>query len=184
MSNPIPSQLALTNIADGSPQQAAPIRNNYSAIQAAVNDLIVAFGVTAKGDLVVATASGQVQVVSVGANGTVLTADSTQTAGVKWVAPTPGSVRPITGQINADGSIAAGSGFTVAKGGTGTYTVTFTTAFAAVPTVVATVGPFATAGIIQAAVVTAVSTTAVSFNTLNGSNVVDRPFIFVAHTTA
>jgi hypothetical protein len=42
MSNPIPGLLALTSIADGSAQQAAPIRNNYSAIQAAANEIIAA----------------------------------------------------------------------------------------------------------------------------------------------
>jgi hypothetical protein len=40
--------------------------------------------VTAKGDLLVATASGTVTRVGVGANSTVLTADSTTASGVKW----------------------------------------------------------------------------------------------------
>lgn len=42
----------------------------------------------------------------------------------------------ISGRVNADGTIAAGSGFTVAHPGTGTYTITFTSAFAAAPAVV------------------------------------------------
>lgn len=40
----------------------------------------------AKGDLVIGTGSAASGVVTVGANGTVLTADSTQTSGVKWSA--------------------------------------------------------------------------------------------------
>lgn len=36
----IPSDLALTTIADGSQRVAAPVRNNFAAIQSAVNDLI------------------------------------------------------------------------------------------------------------------------------------------------
>jgi hypothetical protein len=42
VSNPIPDQIALAVIADGSPRIAAPVRNNYSAVQAAVNELIAA----------------------------------------------------------------------------------------------------------------------------------------------
>lgn len=45
---------------------------------------------TTKGDLYVATASATVARVGVGTNGQVLTADSTQTAGVKWAAASGG----------------------------------------------------------------------------------------------
>jgi hypothetical protein len=47
----------------------------------------MATAITAKGDLIVGTGSGTFQREAVGANGTVLTADSAQADGVKWAAP-------------------------------------------------------------------------------------------------
>lgn len=61
MSNPIPSLLALTSIADGSAQQASPIRNNYSAIQSAVNELIAALSGGASGQMLEAADASDVQ---------------------------------------------------------------------------------------------------------------------------
>ena len=52
--------------------------------------------VTTKGDLIVATASGVVTRVGVGANTTVLTADSTTASGVKWAVSTGGASLPDT----------------------------------------------------------------------------------------
>jgi hypothetical protein len=61
MSNPIPNQLALTNIADGSQRVASPLRNNYAAIQAAVNELIVALTGGANGQTLQAVDATDVQ---------------------------------------------------------------------------------------------------------------------------
>jgi hypothetical protein len=47
----------------------------------------MATAMTTKGDLVVATGSGTFQRQAVGANGTVLTADSAEADGVKWATP-------------------------------------------------------------------------------------------------
>jgi len=52
--------------------------------------------VTTKGDLIVATASGVVTRVGVGANDFVLTADSATASGVKWAASTGGASLPDT----------------------------------------------------------------------------------------
>jgi len=80
-----PSTIALTTIPDGTQIIAATHRNNYSAIQTAVNALqAILADVQAKGDLLVATADDTIARLSVGADHTVLQADSAQSAGVKW----------------------------------------------------------------------------------------------------
>lgn len=53
--------------------------------------------VTAKGDLLVASASGVVDNLAIGTNGQVLTADSTQTLGVKWATGSSGYQQPTIG---------------------------------------------------------------------------------------
>ena len=55
-------------------------RDGVAAADGAIPESIV----TTKGDLIAATASGVVARVGLGTNGYVLTADSTQTAGIKW----------------------------------------------------------------------------------------------------
>jgi len=83
---------------------------------------------TTKGDTFVATAASTVTRLAAGADGTVLTADSTQTKGIKWAAPTTGTVSSITagtglsgGTITTTGTIAIDA--TVATL-TGTQTLT------------------------------------------------------------
>ena len=56
----------------------------FTAGVATANAAVPKSTVTTKGDLIAATASGTVTRVGVGTNGYVLTADSTQTAGIKW----------------------------------------------------------------------------------------------------
>ncbi len=51
--------------------------------------------VDAKGDLIVATGSNTVVKVPLGSNGYVLTADSSESSGVKWATPSAGAFDPI-----------------------------------------------------------------------------------------
>lgn len=67
--------------------------------------------VTAAGDLIVGTAAGAVARLAVGATGQVLTADSTQTDGMKWANAGTGSVTSVAA---ADGTIVIGGTPTVA----------------------------------------------------------------------
>lgn len=71
--------------------------------------------VTTKGDIVVATAANTLARVAVGANDTVMTADSAQSAGVKWAATVPANV--IAYFNGAVASIPSGwTEFTAARG--------------------------------------------------------------------
>ncbi|HVS78815.1 MAG TPA: glycosyl hydrolase family 28-related protein [Candidatus Saccharimonadales bacterium] len=54
---------------------------------------------TAKGDLLAGTGSGTLNNLGVGSDGDVLTADSTQTSGVKWAAVTTGGATPNTDEL-------------------------------------------------------------------------------------
>ena len=65
-----------------------------TAQQAAIDGKVSASIVDTKGDLIAATANDTVARLPVGANGQVLTADSTQATGLKWAAPSGGN--PIT----------------------------------------------------------------------------------------
>lgn len=84
------SEADTTNlVSDLAGKAAATHTHVESDVTSLVTDLaakIPKSQVTAKGDLIVATASATVTNQPVGANGTLLVADSTQTAGVKWSA--------------------------------------------------------------------------------------------------
>ena len=80
------NDLAGRSAADAHPTSA--ITGLDAALAAA--DAIPETLIDAKGDLVVGTAADTAARLGVGADGQVLTADSTQTAGVKWAAPAGG----------------------------------------------------------------------------------------------
>jgi hypothetical protein len=68
--------------------------------------------VDAKGDLIAATGSDAVSRLAVGANDTVLTADSTTATGLKWAAPTS-TVPSFRGTFSSSTTISVGSAKTV-----------------------------------------------------------------------
>lgn len=61
--------------------------DDHSAIANVVNDALVKTLFDAKGNLLIGTGPDTFAVVSVGANGTVPTADSAQASGIKWAVP-------------------------------------------------------------------------------------------------
>jgi len=77
----------------------------------------MATALTTKGDLVPATGSGAFARLGVGANNTVLTADSTAATGMAWATPTSGSMTSI-----ASGSVPTGTTTLSLTSITGTYT--------------------------------------------------------------
>lgn len=89
-----------------------------------------------KGDLLAASGASALAKVGVGTNGQVLTADSTQTAGVKWATPTTGTVTSVDvsggstglsfsgGPITGSGTITMAGTLDVDNGGTGATSLT------------------------------------------------------------
>jgi hypothetical protein len=84
---------------------------------------------TAKGDIYAASASGVVGRVGVGANGTVLTADSSQTRGLTWstVSATPRIGQVVTSTTTNSTSATGGAGFVDVSGLSVTITPTLST---------------------------------------------------------
>lgn len=96
------------------------------------------------------------------------------------VVVTPGGV--ITGQVNADGTIQAGSGFDVDHSGTGVYTITFHAAFGSNPTVLAAGKADATIPQVTDIGLSPTSVTIVVVSSAGGG-LEDQPFNFVAFPT-
>lgn len=91
---------------------------------------------------------------------------------------TSGGVRMVMGKVAADGSVLAGSGFTVSHFRTGGYLVTFSTAFSGLPTVVGTLENTGTNGQV---VVESSSAASIQLGTSNASgSSIDSVFNFLA----
>lgn len=101
------------------------IQNRLSQLELQESDNVELATITAKGDLIVGTASGVVSRLAVGTNGYILMADSAQTTGIKWADPTATllakSVLTTKGDI-----IAASAANTPARLGVGTDTYILT----------------------------------------------------------
>ena len=93
--------LAVTNsFSAGTTIVAADMNENFDDVEAFVNStpgVVQKDIVDAKGDLIAATAADTVSRLAVGTNTHVLTADSSEATGLKWVAPTAGTVTAVTG---------------------------------------------------------------------------------------
>ena len=111
--------LAVTNtFSAGTTIVAADMNQNFDDVEAFVNStpgVIQKDIVDAKGDIIAATASDAVTRVAVGANNTVLVADSAQSAGVKWAVSPPLDVVTTKGDL-----LVATAADTVARLGVGT----------------------------------------------------------------
>jgi hypothetical protein len=75
---------------------ALAIRTLGNAIDTTMGTMTPKSTYTAKGSIAAATAASTPANVAVGANGTVLTADSTAAAGVAWASPAAGMTNPMT----------------------------------------------------------------------------------------
>ena len=89
------------NLADNALTTVSPTELGYvdgvtSSIQTQLDAKIAKSTVTAKGDVIAATASATVSNLAVGANDTVLTADSTAATGLKWATPSSGGMTLIS----------------------------------------------------------------------------------------
>jgi hypothetical protein len=93
--------LAVTNtFAAGTTIVAADMNTNFDDVEAFVNTtpgVVQKDIVDVKGDLIAATAADAVSRLAVGSNTYVLTADSSEATGLKWAAPTAGTVTAVTG---------------------------------------------------------------------------------------
>ena len=92
------------NVKDG----ASAIRSLGTAIDTTVATMVPKTVVDAKGDLIAATAADTVDRLAVGANDTVLTADSTTATGLKWAAASSGGMTLLTsGSVSNSFSISS-----------------------------------------------------------------------------
>jgi len=104
--------LAVTNtFSAGTTIVASEMNTNFDDIETFVNTtpgVVQADIVNAKGDLIAATAADTVARLGVGTNTYVLTADSTESTGLIWAAPTTGDVTGVAAGTNIDVTSASG----------------------------------------------------------------------------
>jgi hypothetical protein len=106
---PAPSTVSATELGylDGTTSAIQTQINSKIGQSTAINPTIV----DAKGDIIAASAADTVTRLAVGANDTVLTADSSTGTGLKWATPSAGGLT----LINAGGTSFSGSDFTISS---------------------------------------------------------------------
>ena len=129
----------------------------------------------AKGDLIAATAADTASRLAVGANGTVLTADSAEATGLKWATPASGMTNPMT---TTGDTIYSSSGSTPARLGIGTTGQVLTVA-GGVPSWATPSGSLA-----NYALIGSVTTLSGSTTTISGISGKDSLFINIANCKA
>lgn len=98
-------------VADAINDGTTTVAPSQNAVYDALGLLVPKSLVDAKGDLLAGTADNTITRVAVGSNGQVLTADSAETAGVKWATPSGGGGSVATDAIfDAKGDLPAGTG--------------------------------------------------------------------------
>jgi len=83
---------------------ASAIRSLGTAVDTTMQTMVPKSAITAKGDLIVGTSAGAYVAQGVGANGTVLTANSAQADGVEWAAPSSGGMTLLGSAVNISGT--------------------------------------------------------------------------------
>ena len=99
------SNLGAVQLSDSTSSTSTTLAATANAVKTTydlANGAIAKSIVDAKGDLVAATAADTVSRLAVGANGTVLTADSAEATGLKWVAASSGAITLISTQTVSD----------------------------------------------------------------------------------
>lgn len=87
--------------------------SDVTSLQTSLDGKVSASVVDAKGDLLVATAADTIARLGVGTNGQVLTADSGETAGVKWADAATGGGDPFPSQAGNEGKFLSTDGSSV-----------------------------------------------------------------------
>lgn len=125
----------MANNGDFAPSLANLVQQQTVKVSSAVTGGIV--DVQKDGTTVDASVRSKINFVT----GTNTTLTVTDNSGSDRVDVTIDAVVGVTGRVAANGTKLAGTGFSVVHSGTGIYTVTFTTAFSAVPLILLAVNP-------------------------------------------
>lgn len=110
---------AISSVASGN-LAATDVQSALDELQTDVDGRQARSTLTTKGDIYAATASATVARLGVGANGTVLTADSGETTGIKWAAPGAKVIE----SVSTTATVGSTTDFVLASSSGSAYTIT------------------------------------------------------------